>query len=272
MGDPLETQARGYDGFYAEFDSPLARQLRAEAYGEDIGQHSWVTADELREDVVRLGLSPSSRLLDLGCGPGGPLSFVLGCSGCRGEGIEVSASALAAARARAAALGLGGRVAFRAVDLDGPLPFEDGSFDAAMSLDVVLHLRDRERLFGEVARVLAPEGRFLFTDAGVLRGAISDEEVRRRSLHGRTWLSAPDFNERALARAGLRLVGSWDRTAGLLQNASGRLRARRAHRAELQALEGKEAFEAQERYLETVLALSERGALSRVAYLAQPPR
>jgi hypothetical protein len=38
----------GYEATYREFDSPLMRQIRREAYGEDIGQHSWVGAAELR--------------------------------------------------------------------------------------------------------------------------------------------------------------------------------------------------------------------------------
>jgi hypothetical protein len=45
------------------------RQLRQEAYGKDIGQHSWVTADEFRSEIGRLSLTTSSRLLDVGCGP-----------------------------------------------------------------------------------------------------------------------------------------------------------------------------------------------------------
>jgi SAM-dependent methyltransferase len=55
-----------------------------------------------------------------------------------------------------------------------------------MSLDVVLHLRDRAAVFAEVARTLEPGGRFLFTDAGIVTGAVSDDEVARRSLHGTT--------------------------------------------------------------------------------------
>ena len=61
-----------YEAFYREFGSPLMRQLRREAYGEDIGQHSWVSADELRRDAQRLGLCATSRLLDLGDGDCGP--------------------------------------------------------------------------------------------------------------------------------------------------------------------------------------------------------
>ena len=98
MRPPQKSRADGYESFYREFDSPLMRQIRCEAYGEDIGQHSWVGADELRGDIDRLKLSPSSRLVDLGCGPCGPLTFVLATVGCPGTGVEVSPSALRVGR------------------------------------------------------------------------------------------------------------------------------------------------------------------------------
>ena len=261
--------ARAYDALYEEFDSPLMRRVRSEAYGEDIGQHSWVTAPELRADVDRLRLAPPSRLLDLGCGPGGPLTFVLGSVGCRGTGLELSAAAVALGRKRAASLGLDRVATIQEADLNQRLPLEDGSFDAAMALDVVLHVLDRAALYQEVARVLAPGGRFLFTDAGVVTGAISDEEVEWRSLHGYTQFAPPGFNERALEGAGFRLLETEDRTDSLLANATGRLAARLRHREALEHVESVPDFERQQRYLETVIALSRRRSLSRTMYLAE---
>ncbi|MGH8135347.1 MAG: hypothetical protein ACRER4_03285 [Steroidobacteraceae bacterium] len=35
-----------YESLYREFDSPQMRELRRDAYGEDISQHSWVSAEE----------------------------------------------------------------------------------------------------------------------------------------------------------------------------------------------------------------------------------
>jgi hypothetical protein len=58
MTSPEQSSAKGYDPLYAAFDSRLMRQLRQEAYGEDIGQHSWVTADEFRSEIGRDSLSP----------------------------------------------------------------------------------------------------------------------------------------------------------------------------------------------------------------------
>jgi SAM-dependent methyltransferase len=264
-----ESLADGYESFYREFDSPLMRQLRREAYGEDIGQHSWVGAEELRGDIHRLKLSPSSRFLDLGCGPCGPLTFILATVGCLGTGVELSPSALQVGRARAASLGIGARLSVQEGDLNDPLPFEPRSFDAAMSLDVVLHLRDRSKLFHEVAKLLPPGGRFLFTDAGVVTGSVSNEEARKRSVHGYTQFVAAGWNEGLLESAGFRLMETENRTMSVLKNASGRLAAMQTHRAELEQVSGAADFESQQDYLKTVIELSRRGAVSRVMYLAE---
>jgi SAM-dependent methyltransferase len=269
MGVPAQPEGRGYDRLYEEFDSPLGQQLRRAAYGEDIGQHSWVTAEELQEDMSRLKLSRTSRFLDLGCGPGGPLTFVVGHVGCQGSGIDVSAKAIAAGRARAVSLGLEELVTLSEADLNQPIKYTSGSFDVVMSLDVILHLRDRLSTFQEVARVLIPGGKFLFTDAGVVHGAISDEEIRLRAVHGHTQFVPPGFNENMLRVAGFRVIDCEDRTASLLKTATGRLSARLSYRHELERLEGSSYFERQQRYLETVIDLSQRGVVSRLMYLAE---
>jgi SAM-dependent methyltransferase len=271
VNDSPEPESRSYSDFYSRFDSALMRRLRAEAYGTDIGQHSWVTAEELEEDVPLLALSEASRVLDLGCGPGGPLAFLVGMLGCRGVGVDVSAPAIASARNRAVSLDIARFVEFDEADLDAPLLFADGVFDAAISLDVILHVRDRVDLFREVARVLAPKGRFLFTDAGIITGAVSDDDIRLRAVHGSTHFVPPGFNESMLERAGFRLLEREDRTASLLRNARGRVAARSAHRAALEAVEGVTGFERQMRYLETVVDLAQRGAVSRMTYVAQAP-
>lgn len=269
MNAPKESQVDGYESFYQEFDSPLMRQIRREAYGEDIGQHSWVSADEVRGDIDRLRLSRSSRFVDLGCGPCGPLTFVLATVGCSGTGVELSPSALRVGRARAASLGIDALLAVQEADLNEPLPFEPGSFDAAMSLDVVLHLRDRSKLFQEIARLLRPGGRFLFTDAGVVTGSVSNEEVRKRSVYGLTHFVAAGWNEHLLASAGLRLVETENRTMSALKSAIGRLAAAQAHRGELERVSSAADFATQQAYLETVVQLSRRGAVSRLMYLAE---
>ncbi len=269
MTTTTEPRADGYEDFYREFDSPLMRQLRHEAYGEDIGQHSWVSAAELRGDIPRLRLSPASRFLDLGCGPCGPLTFIIKNTGCHGTGVELSPAALRVGRSRATVLGVESLFSVQEADLNEPLSFDAASFDAVAALDVVLHLRDRARLFHEVARLLPAGGRFLFTDAGVVTGSISNEDVRKRSVHGYTQFVVPGWNEQLLAAAGFRLVELEDRTESVFNSASGRLVAMNAHRAELEQLSGASVIASQQDYLETLVDLSIRRVVSRFMYLAE---
>ncbi len=264
-----QPEARSYDQAYSEFGSPLMRQIRQEAYGHDIGQHSWVTAEELLADISRLNLSPAGRFLDLGCGPGGPLTFIASRIGCRATGMDLSAPAIGAARARSVALGLEGLVTFQEADLNRPLPFPTGAFNAVISIDVVLHLRDRGKAFQEVARILSAGGRFLFTDAGVICGSVSNEDIRRRAIHGYTQFAPAGFNERMLELAGFALLYREDRTATLVKSANGRLAARLAHRDELERLEGSAYFEGQQQYLETAIALAQSESVGRMMYLAE---
>ena len=260
---------KNYDALYQNFDSEIMRQVRREAYGEDIGQHSWVLAEDLEHDLARLRLTDSACLLDLGCGPCGPLEFVIRRVRCRCVGIELSQPALDAGSHRLASAGLSGLIELRQHDLNAHLPLAPATFDAVMSFDVILHLKDRMATFSDVARLLKPGGRFLFTDAAVLVGAISSEQVQARSIHGTTHLSSSDFNPKALEIAGLRLLEAEDRTTSLLRSARGRRRARDARRPELERLEGLEEFALEQRYLDAVITLAEKQSLSRWMYLSE---
>jgi hypothetical protein len=121
----------------------------------------------------------------------------------------------------------------------------------------------------DAVRMLKSGGRLLLTDAGVITGPISNEEVERRSINGYMQFVPPGVNEELLEAAGFRLIDQEDRTGSVVFNASGRLRAMLAHRTDVEAADGKEVFARQQRYVETVVALSERRALSRIMYFAE---
>src|SRR5260370_3485931 len=58
---------------------------------------------------------------------------------------------------------LGGKVTYRQGDaLD--LPFADAGFDVVWSQNAAMNIADRDRLYGEMRRVLAPAGRLAFQD------------------------------------------------------------------------------------------------------------
>jgi SAM-dependent methyltransferase len=104
-------------------------------------------------DALRRLLGPGTgRCLDLGCGTGVPTAAVaeLGWSV---VGIDVSADLLGVARAR------GLEVLEAAADA---LPFDDASFDAAVSVWTHTDIDDFPAAVAEVARVLRPEAPFVY--------------------------------------------------------------------------------------------------------------
>jgi ubiquinone/menaquinone biosynthesis C-methylase UbiE len=107
---------------------------------------------ELFELLVREGDLAGRRVLDVGCGTG-RLSAALAERGSRVWGVEPSREMAARARER----GVNVKVA-RAERL----PFKEGWFERAV-LWLVAHLVERPAAFGELARVLSPDGRIAIT-------------------------------------------------------------------------------------------------------------
>jgi SAM-dependent methyltransferase len=243
--------------------------MRRAAFGEDVGQNSWLTVDQLDRFVSRLELQSSARLLDVGCGSGGPTLYVARLTGCQVVGVELYDEAVAEGTRRAQETGLGGRASFLQADASGTLPFEHGAFDAILCIDTINHLSDRPRVVGDWARLLAPGGRLLFTDPVVITGILDSEEIALRTSIGYFLFVPGDENERLLADAGLTVVDVED-TTGHLAQIAGRRRDARAERAKaLRQLEGDAAFEGRQRFFEVVATLARERRLSRFAYTAK---
>ena len=103
-------------------------------------------------------LEGGARVLDFGCGTGYG-AFHLATSGCSVVGVDVSASAIHEARARYDSPA----VEFTVVPPveSAPLPFDDASFDAVVSFQVIEHVPSVDAYLAEVARVLRHDGTFL---------------------------------------------------------------------------------------------------------------
>ena len=107
----------------------------------------------------RLSLDPALRLLDVGCGAGGPARAVAAGTGCDVTGIDLTAGYITAGAELNKRCGLEQLVTLHhgsALDM----PFEDGAFDRAMMLHVGMNIADKAGLLAEVARVLVAGGIF----------------------------------------------------------------------------------------------------------------
>lgn len=99
----------------------------------------------------------STSVLDLGCNNGWG-SVLLRQRAARVVGLDVSQSALDDANRRF------GNSGVEFMRYDGrAIPFEDDTFDRVVSFQVIEHVENMTAYLGEIARVLRPDGRALFT-------------------------------------------------------------------------------------------------------------
>jgi SAM-dependent methyltransferase len=273
MSGTPESQPAGRFDFYAaqysRFESEAAAEIRREVYGEDLGQQGWRSLDEqaLIADLIRE--SSPCAVLDIGCGSGGPSLALVEQTKCRLTGVDVEASGVEHAHRQTMARGLSDMVKFEAVDCNERLPFPDAVFDVVVCIDAVLHLKDRFAALTDWSRLLRPQGRVIFTDAAVVTGPISIEELNVRASQGAFVLAPPGVNERATTASGLVLCRCEDRTQATAAIA-GRWHDARERRAfELQKEEGGEWFASRQRFLAMTAKLAASGRLSRFLYVAE---
>jgi SAM-dependent methyltransferase len=103
--------------------------------------------------IAALGLPWPARILDAGCGSGRNMVELARFGTV--TGVELSQTSIELARAREAGEVVAGSVL--------EMPFDDHSFDLAVTLDVIEHLEDDEGALRELRRTVAPGGALLVT-------------------------------------------------------------------------------------------------------------
>src|SRR5215468_7705848 len=232
-----------YNNVYSGFGSDAEVAVRHQTYGEDIGQSSWMTAGEWLRFADQLGVTDASEVLEVGSGSGGPAIYLALKRGCRVTGVDINEHGVRNAIALAAHRGVTECVDFRVVNASAPLPFPAAAFDAILSNDAVCHIDQRLAVLREWHRVLRPEGRTLFTDAMVITGPVSNEELAIRSSIGFYLFVPPGENERFLREAGFKLLGVEDLTGSAAEISQRWCDAREEHREALILREGDENFQ-----------------------------
>jgi ubiquinone/menaquinone biosynthesis C-methylase UbiE len=258
-----------YNANYGNFQTELYAQIRQEAFGQDIGQNSWLTADEQDGFLEWLDLAPGKRLLDIACGAGGPALRIATATGCSVVGIDVHEQALTTARSLASQRGLAERAQFRVTDATGPVPFSAGSFDAITCIDAINHFPDRPCVIAEWARLLKPGGRLLFTDPTTMTGPLTNAEIAVRSSAGFYLLVPLDYDKSVIAQCGLQLLLYKDVTTNMAKIAAARRAARASRSTALREIEGDHGFDSQQEFLAVAERVAREGRLSRFVYVSK---
>ena len=255
-------------GIYKNYAKDIYRDIRKETFGEDIGQNSWLTADEYWNIFFTLGLSPEKKVLEIASGSGGPAVFMAKETGCHITGIDVNENGIENSKKLARENGLNEKMKFFLGDASAPLPFPDESFDVVISIDSMNHLKDRSKVLKELRRVLKKDGKLLFTDAVVVTGILTNEEIAIRSSLDFFLFSPAGENERLIKEAGFRNVQSSDVTENISRISLKWFRAREKRRTDLLQFEDENNFNGLQSFFNVVHILSSERRLSRFMYRA----
>lgn len=258
-----------YDSSYGNYGQDAYREVRQETYGEDFGQTSWVTTEESHEIPGLLELTPGGSVLEIGCGSGRYALYVAESSRCHVTGLDLNAEGIRNATTLAEQRIMSAQVQFRQCDVSKPLPFPNETFDAVFSNDVFCHIPGRLALLRELWRVLKPGGRLLFSDALVIGGIISNDELATRSLIGYYLFVPPGENEKLVEAAGFHVLSVTDTTSRAAELARRWHAAREKRKSELAGLEGQSNFDGLQKFLACVDNLTSNRRLLRQVYLAR---
>ena len=254
---------------YGHFTEQALGAVRAETFGRDIGQNSWLTADEYDRFISWLSLAPGQHVLEVASGSGGPALYLAGQTECRVTGIDANESGVDTATRGAADADVSHSVSFEVADANAPLPFADDAFDALMCIDALNHFADRPGVLREWRRVLRPGRRAVFTDPVVITGPVTNDELALRSSIGLFLFVPPGVNERLIEEAGLRLIRREDVTENAALVSGRWHRARQRQRDALLRVEGEERFESLQQFFAAVHRLTTERRLSRIVYLVE---
>lgn len=191
--------------------------------GEDIHIGMYDSEDEsiyiasrrtVEQMALPLDIGPETRILDLGAGYGGAARFLAKTYGCHVTALNLSEVENARNREMNRVQGVDHLIEVIDASFED-VPLEDASFDILWSQDAILHSGQREQVLEEVARLLKPGGRFVFTDPMMADDCPQNvlQPILDR-IHLET-LGSPKFYRKTANRFGLKEVGFDDHSPQL---------------------------------------------------------
>ena len=161
------------------------------------------------------GFKAGTKILDIGCGVGGPLRNMVRFTGAEVTGVNNNAYQISRAKRHDERVGLGGLTRYLQCDFNS-IPVPDASYDGAYAIEATCHAADKTRCYGEIFRTLKPGAFFCGYEWIVTDKYDASNPVHRRIKHQIEKGNAlPDLETAAavvtaLKNAGFEVVASFD--------------------------------------------------------------
>lgn len=126
----------------------FAYQLPKENFREAIARHEYYLAGQLQ-------VQQGEKVLDCGCGIGGPMRNIARFTRANITGVTLSSLQVARGNDLNAEWGLADTAKLVQADFL-KLPFENNSFDGVYAIEATCHAPEREKVYSEIYRVLKP--------------------------------------------------------------------------------------------------------------------
>ncbi len=264
---------------YTQLDR-VARGLAAQGIGPTdpirpeqlfaLDQWHYHGIDAIQAAADRLGIGPTSRVLDVGSGIGGPARYLAFATGCSVTALELQPDLHEIGVDLTRRSGLAARVTHLCGDaLSCELP--EAAFDAVVSWLAVLHIPDRPQLCTRLARALRAGGGCYIEDL-CMRAPFSHADLHdlRNVVFGITVTSAEDY-VRDLSSGGFADVAATDLTPDWAPFAAARLKSWREQHASYARVYGEGAYAAHELFYAVINRLYESGSLGGIRLVGRVP-
>jgi sterol 24-C-methyltransferase len=130
----------------------FAPRYKTEPFYQSLARHEHYLA-------LKMKVNKGDKILDVGCGVGGPARCFARFAECHVTGVNNNAYQLGRAQLHTKKLGLEDQLSWVKTDFMN-MPFEDNEFDGVYQIEATAHAPDKVKCYKEIFRVLKPGGTF----------------------------------------------------------------------------------------------------------------